>query len=188
MISRLDKSQRETTHVTVVDREGNAVALTHTLGSPSGAISDGLGFIYNGTMSRFDPRPGRAASIAPGKRRASSAAPTIVFDGETPRIVIGAPGGSYIAPAVAQGIMNMIDFGMSPFEAVAAPRVMAVSNMIDISNRIRRNVSAELTAAGYDVKRSAQTFPFAALHAIGIADGLCAGGADPQRDGMAISV
>lgn len=188
VINRLDKSQRETTHVTVVDREGNAVALTHTLGSPSGAITDGLGFIYNGTMSRFDPRPGRAASIAPGKRRASSAAPTIVFDGEIPRIVIGAPGGSYIAPAVAQGIMNMIDFGMSPFEAVAAPRIMAVSNTIDISNRIRRSVSAELTAAGYDVKRSAQTFPFAALHAIGIVDGLCTGGADPQRDGMAISV
>ena len=84
--------------------------------------------------------------------------------------------------------MNMIDFGMSPFEAVAAPRIMAVSNAIDISNRIRRSTEAELTAAGYDVKRSAQTFPFAALHAIGIVDGLCSGGADPQRDGMAISV
>lgn len=187
-VERLDRSQRETTHVSVVDRHGNAVALTHTLGSPSGAISNGLGFIYNGTMSRFDPRPGRAASIAPGKRRSTSAAPTIVFDGETPRIVIGAPGGSYIAPAVAQGIMNMIDFGLSPFEAVAAPRIMAVSNAIDISNRIRRSVSDELTAAGYAVKRSAQTFPFAALHAIGIVDGLCSGGADPQRDGMAISI
>jgi len=188
VVERLDRSQRETTHVSVIDREGNAVALTHTLGSPSGAISDGLGFIYNGTMSRFDPRPGRAASIAPGKRRASSAAPTIVFDGDVPRIVIGAPGGSYVAPAVAQGIMNMIDFGMSTFEAVAAPRIMGVSNAIDISNRIRRNVSDELTAAGYDVKRSAQTFPFAALHAIGIVNGVCSGGADPQRDGMAIAV
>ena len=102
--------------------------------------------------------------------------------------MIGAPGGSYVAPAVAQGIMNMIDFGMSTFEAVAAPRIVAVSNAIDISNRIRRNVSDELAAIGYDVKRSAQTFPFAALHAIGIVDGTCTGGADPQRDGMAISV
>ncbi|WP_246670313.1 hypothetical protein [Bradyrhizobium stylosanthis] len=83
--------------------------------------------------------------------------------------MIGAPGGSYVAPAVAQGIMG-------------------VSNAIDISNRIRRNVSDEFTAAGYDVKRSPQTFPFAALHAIGIVNGVCSGGADPQRDGMAIAV
>jgi gamma-glutamyltranspeptidase/glutathione hydrolase len=188
-VKRLERSsQRETTHVSVVDRHGNAVALTHTLGSPSGAITEGLGFIWNGTMSRFDPRPGRAGSIAPGKRRSSSAAPTIVFKGEKPFIVMGAPGGSFIAPAMAQGIMNVVDFGMGMLEAVAAPRIMAVSNSIDISNRIRRSVEAELVAQGYDVKRSAQSYPFAALHGILIEDGLCTGGADPQRDGMAIGV
>jgi gamma-glutamyltranspeptidase/glutathione hydrolase len=188
-VKRLERSSsRETTHVSVVDRHGNAVALTHTLGSPSGAITDGLGFIYNGTMSRFDPRPGRAGSIAPGKRRSSSAAPTIVFKDDKPFIVMGAPGGSYIAPAMAQGVMNVIDFDMSMLEAVAAPRIVAVSNAVDISNRIRRSVSEELTALGYDVKRSAQSYPFAALHGIRIDDGLCSGGADPQRDGMALSV
>jgi gamma-glutamyltranspeptidase/glutathione hydrolase len=188
-VKRLERSSsRETTHVSVVDRHGNAVALTHTLGSPSGAITEGLGFIYNGTMSRFDPRPGRAGSIAPGKRRSSSAAPTIVFRDEKPFIVMGAPGGSYIAPAMAQGVMNVVDFGMSMLEAVAAPRIVAVSNAIDVSNRIRRSVTDDLTAQGYDVKRSAQSYPFAALHGIRIEDGLCTGGADPQRDGMALSV
>lgn len=188
-VKRLERSSsRETTHVSVVDREGNAVALTHTNGSPSGAITPGLGFIYNGTMSRFDPRPGRAGSIAPGKRRSSSAAPTIVFRGDDPFIVMGAPGGSFIAPAMAQGIMNVVDFGMSMLEAVSAPRIVAVSNAIDISNRIRRSVGEELTAAGYEVKRSAQSYPFAALHGIAVVDGRCSGGADPQRDGMAIGV
>jgi gamma-glutamyltranspeptidase/glutathione hydrolase len=188
-VKRLERSSsRETTHISVVDSQGNAVALTHTLGSPSGAITPGLGFMYNGTMSRFDPRPGRAGSIAPGKRRSSSAAPTIVFKDDKPFIVMGAPGGSYIAPAMAQGIMNVVDFGMSMLEAVAAPRIVGVSNSIDISNRIRRSVSAELSAMGYDIKRSAQSYPFAALHGIKIDDGRCSGGADPQRDGMAISV
>ncbi|KQU54771.1 gamma-glutamyltransferase [Bosea sp. Leaf344] len=188
-VKRLERSSsRETTHVSVVDRHGNAVALTHTLGSPSGAITPGLGFIYNGTMSRFDPRPGRAASIAPGKRRSSSAAPTIVFKDEKPFTVMGAPGGSYIAPAMAQGVMNIIDFGMGMLEAVAAPRIVAVSNSIDISNRIRRSVGEELTGMGYDLKRSPQSYPFAALHGIRIDDGRCTGGADPQRDGMAIAV
>jgi gamma-glutamyltranspeptidase/glutathione hydrolase len=188
-VKRLERSSsRETTHISVVDSQGNAVALTHTLGSPSGAITPGLGFMYNGTMSRFDPRPGRAGSIAPGKRRSSSAAPTIVFKDDKPFIVMGAPGGSYIAPAMAQGITNVVDFGMSMLEAVAAPRIVGVSNSIDISNRIRRSVSAELSAMGYDIKRSAQSYPFAALHGIKIDDGRCSGGADPQRDGMAISV
>ncbi len=187
-VKRLDRSQRETTHISVVDDAGNAVALTHTLGSPSGAISPGLGFIYNGTMSRFDPRPGRAASIAPGKRRASSAAPTIVFDGDRPKIVIGAPGGSYIAPAVAQGIMNVIDFGMSMLEAVAAPRIVAVSDSIDVSNRVLHSVTDALAAQGYDIKRSWQSYAFAALHGILIQDGKFSGGADPQRDGMALCV
>ncbi|MCP1613679.1 gamma-glutamyltranspeptidase/glutathione hydrolase [Azospirillum lipoferum] len=187
-VSRLDKSSRDTTHISVVDARGNAVALTHTLGSPSGAITDGLGFMYNGTMARFDPRPGRAGSIAPGKRRASSAAPTIVFKDDRPFVVMGAPGGSYIAPAMAQGIMNVIDFGMSMLEAVSAPRVMAVSNTIDVSNRIRRSVTDALAEQGYAVKRSWQSYAFAALHGIRIDGGVCSGGADPQRDGMAIRV
>lgn len=187
-VTRLDRSSRDTTHISVVDTQGNAVALTHSLGSPSGAIGDGLGFMYNGLMSRFDPRPGRAGSIAPGKRRPSSAAPTIVFKDDRPFIVIGAPGGSYIAPSVAQGIMNIVDFDMSMLEAVCAPRVVAVSDAIDVSNRVAHRVTDELQGMGYEVRRSWQSYAFAALHGIMIDDGVCRGGADPQRDGMAISV
>ncbi|GHC76921.1 gamma-glutamyltransferase [Limoniibacter endophyticus] len=187
-VSRLDKSQRDTTHISVIDKEGNAVAMTHTLGSPSGAITDGLGFMYNGTMSRFNPVPGQPGSIAPGKRRPSSAAPTIVFTDDKPSVVIGAPGGSYIAPSVAQCLMNMIDFNMPVLEAVAAPRIMGVSNRLDICNRIKRSVENELREQGYDVARSAQTYAFAAVHAIKIEAGVSSGAADPQRDGVAISV
>jgi gamma-glutamyltranspeptidase / glutathione hydrolase len=188
-VTRLERSSsRDTTHVSVVDKDGNAVALTHTLGSPSGAITTGLGFMYNGTMSRFDPRPGRAGSIAPGKRRSSSAAPTIVFKNDAPFIVMGAPGGSYIAPAMAQGIMNVIDFDMSMLEAVSAPRMVAVSDSVDVSNRVLRSVTEQLAHDGYDVKRSWQSYAFAALHGIRVDDGFCTGGADPQRDGMAIAI
>jgi len=188
-VHRLKASKdKDTTHISVIDSHGNAVSMTHTLGSPSGVITDGLGFMYNGTMSRFDPRPGKAGSIAPGKRRASSAAPTIVFKDDQPFIVIGAPGGPYIAPSVAQGIMNVIDFGMSMLEAVSAPRVAAPSEVIGVSNRILRRVTDELSESGYQIQRSPSSYPFAALHGICVEDGLCRGGADPQRDGMAISV
>jgi gamma-glutamyltranspeptidase / glutathione hydrolase len=63
-----------------------------------------------------------------------------------------------------------------------------VSNSIDICNRIRRSVADDLRAQGYEVVRSPQTYAFAALHGIRIKDGVSSGAADPQRDGMAISV
>jgi gamma-glutamyltranspeptidase/glutathione hydrolase len=144
--------------------------------------------MYNGSMSRFDPRPGHAGSIAPGKRRASSSAPTIVFKDDAPRIVIGAPGGSYIAPAVAQGISNVLDFGMSMSDAVAAPRIVAVSDSIDVSNRVRHDVTDDLAGLGYDIKRSWMSYAFAALHGIQVIGTRLEGGADPQRDGMALRV
>src|SRR5262249_55015723 len=62
---------RDTTHVSVIDADGSCVTMTHSLGMPSGVVSDGLGFMYNGCMGVFDPRPGRAGSLAPGKARFS---------------------------------------------------------------------------------------------------------------------
>lgn len=175
---------KDTTHVTVMDAEGNTVTLTHTLGVPSGAVTGSLGVMWNGIMSGLDPRPGRPGSIAPGKGRTSSQMPTIVFEGERPRIAIGAPGGTAIPPAILQGLSNVIDFGMSISEAVSAPRICVTSDTIDISNRIPRYVEAELTTAGYPVARSYMTYAFAAMHAIEAREDGLHGGADPQRDGM----
>lgn len=185
-VPRMPFEAADTTQVTVVDGDGNAVSLTHTLGNPSGVITDGLGFMYNGLMNGFDPRPGRAGSIAPGKSRTSSQCPTIVFAGERPRIVLGAPGGTSIVPALAQTISNVIDFDMGIFEAVAAPRIAVNSDTIDVSNRIPRYVTDALAAQGYPIARSYMGFAFAAVHAIEQREGRLAGGADPQRDGVAL--
>ena len=75
----------DTTHISR-RRRATAIAsrMTHSLGTPSGVITDGLGFMYNGCMGVFDPRPGRAGSLAPGKSRFSAMAPTIVFRGDAP--------------------------------------------------------------------------------------------------------
>src|SRR5262245_2364142 len=132
------KESENTTHVCVLDSDGNAVTMTHSLGMVSGVITKGLGFLYNGAMGVFDPRPGMPGSIAPGKSRFTAACPVIVFEGKQPRIVMGAPGGAHIAVAVAQGLVNALDIGMSLQEAVAAPRFSATSDIIDICNRIPR--------------------------------------------------
>jgi gamma-glutamyltranspeptidase / glutathione hydrolase len=179
---------RDTTHVSVIDADGSCVTMTHSLGMPSGVITDGLGFMYNGCMGVFDPRPGRAGSLAPGKARFGSVVPTIVFEGDRPHIVIGAPGATHIAMGVLQVLLNALDGGMSMVEAVSAPRFSATSNAIDVSNRIPRGVQRELEAAGYEVVRSPYSFGFAAVHAIRVhADGLD-GGADPGHDGVVLAV
>jgi gamma-glutamyltranspeptidase / glutathione hydrolase len=179
---------RDTTHVSVIDAEGSCVTMTHSLGMPSGVITSGLGFMYNGCMGVFDPRPGRAGSLAPGKARFSSVVPSIVFEGDRPHIIIGAPGATQIAMGVLQVLLNAIDFDMTMVEAVSAPRFSATSNAIDVSNRISRGVQRELEAEGYEVVRSPNTYGFAAVHAIRVhPDGLD-GGADPGHDGIVMAV
>lgn len=189
-VERLDGPQEpaDTTHVAVVDADGNCVTMTHSLGMPSGVITDGLGFMYNGCMGVFDPRPGRAGSIAPGKSRFSSICPTMVFANDTPRLVIGAPGGTQIAMGVLQAILNVLDFDMPMDRAVSVPRFSSTSDLIDISNRIPDYTVEPLRAAGYQVERSALTFHFAAVHGIRIDAGQLSGGADPGHDGVALGV
>lgn len=189
-VERLESvaESRDTTHICVIDEHGNAVSLTHSLGMPSGVVSEGLGFMYNGCMSVFDPRPGHAGSIAPGKSRFTAMAPTMVFDGDDLRIIIGAPGGTWITMGVLQGILNVIDFDMSILEAVAAPRFSANSDVIDVCNRIPHFVCDELERLGYSIARSHLSYTFAGVHAIKLEGDRWTGAADPGRDGMPLEV
>ena len=179
---------KDTTHVSTADEHGNCVALTHTLGMPSGVVTDGLGFMYNGAMAVFDPRPGRTGSLAPGKARFSAMCPSILFKGDEPCFVVGAPGATFITMGVLQAILNVVDFGMNAQEAVMAPRFSTTSDTIDISNRITRATQAELEQRGYPVRRSPLSYHFAGVHALRKTEAGWDGGADPGRDGMAMSV
>jgi len=187
-LTRVDGGAKDTTTISCWDADGMVVSLTHTLGTPSGVIPPGTGFMLNGGMNWFDPRPGLPGSIAPGKRRFSSMTPTLVLEGDTPVVSLGAPGGAWIGIAVLQGLLNVLDWGMGMQAAVMAPRFSATTDAIDISNRIPRRTEAALTAIGYRVNRSALSYAFAGLHGISFWDGVLEGGADPQRDGYAAGI
>jgi gamma-glutamyltranspeptidase/glutathione hydrolase len=129
------KDSDDTTHFSVVDKDGNAVACTTTINSTFGSalVVDGAGFLLNNEMDDFSCKPGvpnqfglvggKANAIAPGKRMLSSMTPTIVTkDGEL-RLVLGAPGGGRIITAVLQVLMNVVDHRMGLEQAVRAPRV-----------------------------------------------------------------
>jgi len=140
-------------------------------------------------MSVFDPRPGTPASIAPGKRRYTAIAPTIILRDGMPLMAIGAPGGAHITNALVQGILNVCDFGMGIADAVAAPRFSLIGDAIHVSNRIPWRTTRELERRGHRIVRSHQSYAFAGLHGLLRDDaGRWRGGADPQRDGMALAV
>ncbi len=176
---------RETTHINVADAAGNCVSMTHSLGSSSGVVTEGLGFMYNNCMMVFDPRPGRAGSLAPGKARFSALSPTIVFKGEEPFLLVGAPGGTTITMGNLQAILNVIDFGMDAQQAVSAPRFTATSETIELTNRILRGTERDLVARGYPVKRHPFSYMMPLVHTIRRVNGELDGGADPAADGIA---
>ncbi|MDE0658640.1 MAG: gamma-glutamyltransferase [Gammaproteobacteria bacterium] len=124
----------ETTHVSVMDAHGNAVAYTTTLnlGYGSKIVVTGAGFLLNNEMDDFSSKPGvpnsfglvggEANAIEPGKRMLSSMTPTLVLKGGEPVLVTGSPGGSTIITTVLQVVTNVIDHGMDVGTAVATPR------------------------------------------------------------------
>jgi gamma-glutamyltranspeptidase/glutathione hydrolase len=180
-----------TTHLSILDPRGNAVSLTHSLGSCSGVITPGLGFFYNNAMINFNPIPGKPNSIAPGKSRNTQMAPTIVLDDNQPYIIVGAPGGGRIISALMQTITNIIDHSMTAFEAVAHPRVFCLhTDIIDVSSRIPSYVCEELEAMGNLVVRSPSSYDtFASPQAIVIdrVGGKILGGSDPRNKGVVLS-
>jgi gamma-glutamyltranspeptidase/glutathione hydrolase len=122
---RYQGESQNTTHVSVMDSEGNIVAATQTLFALFGSTVTvpGTGVLLNNCMGLFDPRPGRANSVAGGKRMLSSMAPTIVLRDGSPFLCLGTPGGTRIFPAICQALVNIIDFGMNIQQAFEAPRV-----------------------------------------------------------------
>ena len=179
---------KETTHICVADAAGNCVSMTHSLGSSAGVVTEGLGFMYNNCMMVFDPRPGRAGSLAPGKARFTALSPTIVFRGDDPYLLVGAPGGTTITMGNLQAILNVIDFGMDAQQAVSAPRFTTTSDTIEVTNRILRSTERALQERGYPTKRHGYSYMMPTVHTIRLDGGRLDGGADPSGDGMAMGI
>jgi gamma-glutamyltranspeptidase / glutathione hydrolase len=175
----------DTTQVCVVDDSGMAVSLTHTLGSSSGVVTPGLGFGYNDYMNCFDPRPGRPNSVRPGKTRVTMMTPTMVFDGDRLRVVVGAPGGTKIVTGVLQVLVNVLDHGMTPVEAVSAPRIDFQGDVVQLEARMPNTVMRGLETLGYRVNRRTLNYDsyFSRPQVIVALDGRYAGASDPRKDG-----
>ena len=161
------KESEETTHLSIIDKDGNAVSVTTTLngGYGSRTVVTGAGFFLNNQMDDFSVKPGvpnmygalgaEANAIAPGKRMLSSMTPTIVLKNKQPYMVVGTPGGTTIPTSVYQTLVNIIDFGMSAEEAVNKPKFhhQWLPDEIMVEDDFNAATITALQAMGYKVNK-----------------------------------
>jgi gamma-glutamyltranspeptidase/glutathione hydrolase len=183
----------ETTHYSVVDVEGNAVAVTYTINGSFGAgvIAPGTGFFLNNEMDDFAAKPGasnlyslvqgEANSIAPGKRPLSSMSPTLVEKDGRVFLVLGSPGGSRIISTVLETLINILDHSMGPQEAVDAPRLHHQWLPDEVAyerSGLPPDTIATLAGMGYKL---VEQKPWGAVELIEIANGRLYGANDSRR-------
>ncbi|MFM2361949.1 MAG: gamma-glutamyltransferase, partial [Bacteroidota bacterium] len=161
----ISPESEETTHLSVIDKYGNAVSVTTTLngGYGSKTVVGGAGFLLNNEMDDFSVKPGvpnmygalgaEANAIAPGKRMLSSMTPTIVLKNNRPYIVAGTPGGTTIPTSVYQTLINMLEFGMSADDAVNKPKFhhQWLPDEVYVEKDFPTAVIAALKAKGYKI-------------------------------------
>ena len=191
-----------TTHFSIIDAAGNAVANPYTLNDwyGDGVVVEGAGFLLNNEMDDFSVKPGvpnmygvvggYANSIAPGKRMLSSMTPTIILKDGRVALVAGTPGGSTIFTSVFQAVLNIYDFHMTPQQAVAAGRFhhqLLPPDQVIYSRccALPADTIAGLRAIGYDPK--AAPWEFGDLQVIEVDPaGVVSAGSDPRGRGVAI--
>ena len=147
------KEPDHTTHITVADADGNVVSATQTINELFGSkvTVPGTGMLLNNTQQMFDPHPGKALSVQPGKRVTSSMSPMIVMKEGFPEFAVGLPGGVRIFTSVLQAIVNIIDHKMSAQEAVEAPRVWTQGQDCEIEIGVAETVRTAVEAKGHRV-------------------------------------
>lgn len=192
---------KETTHYSIVDDEGNAIAITTTINGAYGCklYVDSLGFFLNNEMDDFTVKPGvpndyglvmgEANAIAPGKRMLSSMTPTIVEKDGKLHMVVGTPGGSTIITSVLQTILNVHEYGMSMQEAVDAPRFHhqhLPDNVRLEADVFSQEVRNGLKAKGYEFNNKASRIIGKVDAILVLPNGDLEGGADFRGDDSAV--
>nr|WP_234463947.1 gamma-glutamyltransferase [Paracoccus caeni] len=179
-----------TTHISIVDADGNALSMTTTIENGFGSRVMAHGFLLNNELTDFsfethdaDGYP-IANAIAPGKRPRSSMAPSIVLKDDKPVLVIGSPGGSRIIGYVAKAIIGYLDWGLDVQQAVALPNIVNRFGPLDVEvGTSATGMSQALSDMGFEVE---ETDLNSGLQGIAITPDGLEGGADPRREGIAL--
>ena len=179
-----------TSHISIVDADGNALSMTTTIENGFGSRLFTQGFLLNNELTDFsfethdDAGYPIANRLEPGKRPRSSMAPSIVMKDDKPVLVIGSPGGSRIIGYVAKAIIGHLDWGMDVQQAIALPNIVNRFGTMDVEQGTdATGLTQALTDLGFEVE---ETDLNSGLHGIAITPDGLSGGADPRREGIAL--
>jgi gamma-glutamyltranspeptidase/glutathione hydrolase len=178
-----DNSAGETTHLSVVDADGNTVALSQTNSSIFGSGAFVAGFFLNNSGYRFDEEQLDGPLPAAWRTRTSTIAPTVVLEDGRTIMVAGAPGGGRIPTAITQTMVYALDYTMDPLEALRMPRIFPDPSLraVELENGFSAEVLEDARSAGYDPR--ALSFGYARLYMIVRAGDRWIAVADPRHDG-----
>lgn len=180
-----DGSMAETTHISVVDAEGNAVSITNTLGLAFGTGTWVDGVFLNSAMFNFARDAAAPNAAGPFKVPASTIAPTIVLRDGRVEIVIGCPGSPAIPPAIVATLVYLLDYGFDPLQALRMPRMIPASGVqLRMEDGFAESVYAEARRLGYEVTVSPPVdMGFGGVSVIQRVGSHWVGATDPRRDG-----
>ena len=189
------RESEETTHISIIDKEGNMVSITTTLNNSYGSrtVVSGAGFLLNDEMDDFSIKPGvpnmygavggEANAIQPGKRMLSSMTPTMVLDKDmNPLIIAGTPGGTTIPTSVFQTLINLLAFGMNASDAISKPKFhhQWLPDEVMVEKEFDQDVKKQLQAMGYTVTERGQIGRMEVIRIL--PDGRREVAADPRGD------
>ena len=178
-------SSPETTHLSVVDDEGNAVSLTNTNGLGFGSGAWFGGFFLNSAMYNFARNDSGPNAGAPYKTPASTISPTVVLEDGRVKMVVGSPGSAAIPPAIVETIVYTLDYGLDPLQALRMPRIIPnAGRRLQLEDGFSTEVMAHARGMGYDVVAyPPMDMAFGGVHVITRIGSRWVGAADPRRDG-----
>ena len=185
------RAGKDTTFIAAADRFGNWASLIQSvhMSFGCGVVVDGTGIVLNNRTPGFNLTPGHPNELAPGKLPAHTLSPALILKDGKPLLAIGTPGGLGQTQFLAQTLAHIFDSGMNLQQAIEAPRWQSEAvGRVELESRFPAEVSAHLTAAGYQVKiRGPWEFAFGGVEAVGRREnGIFMGAADPRRDGYAM--
>jgi gamma-glutamyltranspeptidase len=181
---RAGEALGETTHMSVVDKDGNAVALTQTNSSVWGSGGFAAGFFLNDSGFRFSEQSVNAPSKSRWRIRQTTISPTIVLKGSRVDLVIGAPGGGRIPTEVLQVMVYILDYGLDPLDAVTMPRIYppAGNTRVQLAHGFAPQFLKDIRDRGYEPL--AESAGYARLYLVARRGNKWIGVADPQHDGQ----
>lgn len=189
---RIGSRLGNTTHLSIIDAQGNAVSMTTTNGSGSGVAVPGTGILLNNILGEEDLNPQGFHAYPAGHHMTSMMSPTIVMKDNKPRLAIGSAGSNRIRSAILQVISNILDFDMDVEEAISSSRIHTegAGFQVELEKGIPKNVAVDFAKAGHHVSLwKEKNLFFGGVQAVAVdpKTGNLTGAGDPRRGGIAVT-